>query len=179
MARFYQEAADATVADLRTHCFKNGVFYSAMGPGKPLIEIDTWSHFAPLFAKLYSEAEAKSVVDTYFNNPDHFDTTYGIPTVSASDPSYAPHEPGFGKPWQHPHWRGPIWMVVNWCVYHGLKNYGFDEEAKKLKKSTAELIKKSSMREYYHPDTGLGLGADRFTWAGLYLDMNPVSDSKS
>tara|TARA_B100002051_G_scaffold276792_1_gene328184 strand:- start:4187 stop:5431 length:1245 start_codon:yes stop_codon:yes gene_type:complete len=166
------QQADQTAEDLRRYCFSDGVFLSAMGPSQPLIEVDTWAHFAPLFAGLYSPEEASELIDKYFNSPRHFSTPFSIPTVSQSDEAYAPTEPDFGQPWQHPHWRGPIWMVVNWCVYQGLKRYGFNEEAAKLKTSTEELIRKSGMREYYHPETGQGMGADRFTWAGLILDMN-------
>jgi len=164
--------ADKSVGAMREFCFKDGLFLSAMGPDKPLIEVDTWSHLAPLFAGLYSPEEARAVVNKYINSEDRFKANFQLTTVSQSAESYEPDEPNFGQPWQHPHWRGPIWMVVNWCVYKGLKRYGFETEAAELKTSTEALIRKSKMREYYHPETGKGMGADRFTWAGLILDMD-------
>jgi len=171
-AKYFTEEADRTISALREFCFKDGIFLSAMGPNKPLVEVVTWSHLAPLFSGLYTEEEARLVVGKYLNSEGQFNTTFNIPTVSQDDPSYEPTEPNFGQPWEHPHWRGPVWMVVNWCIYKGLKRYGFEPEAKKLKASTEALIRKSSMREYYHPETGQGMGADRFTWAGLILDMD-------
>ncbi|MFQ5456307.1 MAG: hypothetical protein ACE5EA_08915 [Nitrospirota bacterium] len=27
------------------------------------------------------------------------------------------------------YWRGPVWINLNWMLYHGLKRYGFLEKA--------------------------------------------------
>lgn len=66
---------------------------------------------------------------------------------------------------------GPTWIGVNWFVYKGLVNYGFNDIAERVKDSSLKLIKRSGFREYYHPHTGEGLGAPNFTWGGLVLDM--------
>ena len=62
-------------------------------------------------------------------------------------------------------------MATNWFAYRGLKRYGFEEEAAIVAKQSRELVEQSGFREYYHPHTGVGLGAHDFTWGGLALDM--------
>ena len=50
-------------------------------------------------------------------------------------------------------------------------NNGHPEVAAELIRTVKELIHKSGFREYYHPHTGEGCGAKKFTWSGLVLDM--------
>jgi hypothetical protein len=70
------------------------------------------------------------------------------------------------------YWRGPVWININWMLYGGLKNYGFYEDAKNLKKSIIDLIEEHGFYEYYNPLSGKGLGADNFSWtAALLIDL--------
>src|SRR3972149_196900 len=97
----------------------------------------------------------------YFLNPDEFYLPFILPTTSKSDPAFDPK--GF--------WRGPIWISTNWIVFKGLKNYGFEVEAKYLLDCSIKLLEKSGFREQYNPLTGEGFGARNFTWGGLIADM--------
>ena len=70
------------------------------------------------------------------------------------------------------YWRGPVWININWMLYGGLKNYGFYEDAKNLKKSIIDLVKEHGFYEYYNPLSGKGLGASDFSWtAALLIDL--------
>jgi hypothetical protein len=69
-------------------------------------------------------------------------------------------------------WRGPVWAVINWFLYHGFKRRGMHEHAGRLRSSWWQMVEKSGFREYYDPLTGAGHGARDFTWSGLLLDMN-------
>lgn len=152
---------------MRKLMLEDGVFWSVFLDPKvknsdyQKIKVKTWAIFAPLFAHIYTEKEAQFVIDKYLLNPEEFATTFGIPTVSKSDPSFDPQ--GF--------WRGPVWLNVNWFVFQGLKKYGFDSEAKKILDSSLQLLEKSGFREQYDPLNGAGQGARNFTWGGLVLDM--------
>jgi glycogen debranching enzyme len=170
-ATIYTNAAHNTANALREYCFADGSFWSAQGPNKPLVHVNTWARFAPLFAGLYTPAEAAALVAEHFHDAASFATAYPLPTVAQNDPSYAPEEPTWGDAWQHPDWRGSVWMLPNWCVYHGLVHYGFTKEATQLREQSINLIEQSGMRENYHPQTGAGQGAEGFTWSGLVLDM--------
>jgi glycogen debranching enzyme len=171
-APLFKNAAHETAVALRKHCLRDGSFWSARGPGQPLIMVNTWARFAPLFAGLYTSAEADVLVTRHLRNEQSFATPWRVPTVAQSDPSYNPAEPAWGRPWQHPDWRGAIWMMSNWCIYHGLKRYGYHNEANELAAHSVTLVEQSGMRENYHPETGAGQGAEGFTWSGLVLDMH-------
>lgn len=70
------------------------------------------------------------------------------------------------------YWRGPVWININWMLYGGLKNYGFYEDAKNLKRSIIDLVTEHGFYEYYNPLSGKGLGADDFSWtAALLIDL--------
>lgn len=59
------------------------------------------------------------------------------------------------------YWRGPCWINTNWF---------FSKIDKELENDIYQLIEKSGFREYYHPETGEGLGAHKFSWsAALFL----------
>lgn len=170
-ANLFKTAAHETAVALRKHCLVDGSLWSARGPGQPLIMVNTWARFAPLFVGLYTNEEAAALVRDQLANPNTFATTWQVPTVASSDPSFNPEEPAWGRPWQHPDWRGAIWMMSNWCLYHGLKRYGYRAEAAALAAQSVRLVEQSGMRENYHPATGAGQGAQGFTWSGLVLDM--------
>jgi len=70
------------------------------------------------------------------------------------------------------YWRGPTWVNVNWMLIDGLERSGAAGLADKLRAKTIELVERSGMFEYFHPRTGEGLGADRFSWtAALLIDL--------
>jgi neutral trehalase len=69
-------------------------------------------------------------------------------------------------------WRGPcIWMNINWIASKAAKMYGRIDIAKEITKKTIKLLEKSDFREFYHPETGQGGGAKKFTWGTVVLDM--------
>lgn len=146
---------------MRERMFEDGVFWATSGTEYQKLKVHTWAHFAPLFAGLYSSAEARRLVEEEFNNEKTFCAPYGLRTVSKQEPSYRPD--GF--------WRGPVWMAPHWFAYRGLVRYGFKEEAKKLREKSEACLQKSGFREYFDPETGEGYGAENFTWGALVLAM--------
>ena len=56
-------------------------------------------------------------------------------------------------------WQGPVWVVSNYIMYAGLKNYGYDDEAKKLAENLvntlyADYKECGAFHEYWNPETG-------------------------
>jgi glycogen debranching enzyme len=117
-----------------------------------------------LFAGLYTEAEARHVVEAHLLNADTFASPYGIRTTSRAEESYRPHADGFS-------WRGPIWIGEHWFIYRGLIRYGYKKEAEDIRAKSIALLEKSGFRECFNPETGEGFGANGFTWGALVLDM--------
>lgn len=161
IAAYFSEQAWLIGDAMRELMFDKGVFWSTFGEDYKKIKVLTWAIFAPLFAKIYTAAEAKELVKKHFLNPREFHLPYLVPTVARSEPSFDPE--GF--------WRGPVWMSVNWFIFKGLLNYGFYNEASTILSSSLKLIEKSGFREQFNPLTGEGNGAKDFTWGTLIVDM--------
>ena len=50
--------------------------------------------------------------------------------------------------------------------------HGFPDEAESLRTAMLQLMHRSGHYEYFHPDTGAGIGAPAFSWtAALALDL--------
>ena len=76
------------------------------------------------------------------------------------------------------YWRGPIWSQMNWMIYHGLKNYGFDQTAEVVKSDLIELVSKLGFYEYFESQKSLmtkltkGYGGGDFSWtAACTMDL--------
>ena len=74
-------------------------------------------------------------------------------------------------------WLGPIWIITNYLVWKGLKNYGYKPKADHLADKTVQLLASDlttsgSLNEYYDPDTGAPLSHQGFVdWNMLVLEM--------
>lgn len=167
---FYIGQREMMIKSMRERMYEDGIFWTIHGMDYEKIKVKTWAIFAPLVAGLYTEEEAKNLIENHLHNEKEFQAPFAIPTTAKNEAGYFPEERS-GPAWLRPNWRGPIWMAPNWFVYRGLKKYGFYDEANIIRKKSLELIEKSGFREYYHPETGQGQGAFDFTWGGLVLDM--------
>jgi hypothetical protein len=120
--------------------------------------------FSPLFAGIPEPEQARRMVD-------HLVAAVGVRLDATTwmVPSLDPRHAGF-LPTNY--WRGPIWINVNWVLYHGLRRYGYHDLAGTLRRSMIELPRRSGFFEHYDPTTGRGHGAERFAWtAALVLDL--------
>ncbi len=89
--------------------------------------------------------------------------------------STALDEPGF-DPCRY--WRGPVWINMNWLLFHGLQRYGQPSLATVLRSDSLDLVRKYGFWEYYNPWKNLpagevsgGYGSNQFSWtAALTLD---------
>ena len=153
------------IADaMRERMFEDGVFWSTTGVDYTKLKVDTWAHFAPLFAGLYSQEEAGRVVEKHLRNEDTFKSPFGIRTVSKKEPAYRATTSHFS-------WRGTIWFAPHWFIYKGLLRYGFKDDADWIRAATVGLLEKNGFRECFNPETGEAYGAHEFTWGALALDM--------
>ncbi len=133
---------------------------------KPIRMISS-SSFTPLFANIPSEERADILIDTLmkrFGTKDQY-------LCASFDPTNEFYNP-------KKYWRGPVWINLNWILYHGLKNYRYLEIAGRIKKDSIELIDKFGFYEYFDPDKKRsienehGYGGENFSWtAALILDM--------
>ncbi|NNE75650.1 MAG: glycoside hydrolase, partial [Pricia sp.] len=125
------------------------------------------SSFSPLYANIPDQERAgimaKTILDR-FGGEDKYLCASFDPTNERFDPKR--------------YWRGPVWINMNWMLYHGFKNYGFLDVAERIKKDTIELIDRDGFFEYFdcRKDNGeasrTGYGGDNFSWsAALLIDL--------
>lgn len=75
------------------------------------------------------------------------------------------------------YWRGPVWINVNWLLYHGLRRYGMEDLAERVKSDSLSLIEQFGFFEYFDPrrengEESNGYGGGNFSWsAALMIDM--------
>ncbi|MFK4246939.1 MGH1-like glycoside hydrolase domain-containing protein [Micromonospora chokoriensis] len=85
-----------------------------------------------------------------------------LPTYDRTAPDFEPLR----------YWRGPSWLNIGWLVRRGLLTHGHPELAAGLRQSMIGLVAGAGCHEYFHPDTGVGLGSPAFSWtAALVLDL--------
>ncbi len=123
------------------------------------IEVNTAITFVPLFAGLPNEAQARRLVVEHLENPAEYapdrDIRYYLTSTSKAEPAWEARR----------YWRGPVWIILNWLVWQGLRRYGFDHLAETLRQDSLELITRSGFREYYDPRDGSGCGSVAFSWS--------------
>ncbi|WP_436798961.1 MGH1-like glycoside hydrolase domain-containing protein [Micromonospora fulviviridis] len=69
------------------------------------------------------------------------------------------------------YWRGPSWLNTSWLLWRGLRGHRRADLAAGLRESMLDLVDAAGCHEYFHPDTGAGLGSPAFSWtAALVLD---------
>jgi putative isomerase len=136
------------------------------------LRVQVFTGFLPLWCGLATPDQAKALVRTNYLADDRFRGNWGVRSLSSNESMYCmdfSSDPS--------NWLGPVWIIVNYFVWKGLKNFGFQEEAGKLAEKTLRLLStdlatNGSLNEYYHPDTGAALSHKGFMdWNLLVLEM--------
>ena len=135
------------------------------------LRIQTFTGFLPMWCGIATAAQAQALRERSLD-PGTFHCRAGVRSMSAAETMYdlrASTNPS--------NWLGPVWIVVNYFVWRGLKDYGFHAEAADLSARTARLLSEDlavsgSLNEYYHPDTGGAISHRGFmNWNLLVLEM--------
>jgi putative isomerase len=136
------------------------------------LRIQTFTGFLPLWCGLATPDQAKALVQVNYLADDRFRGNWGVRSLSSKESMYCLN---FSS--NPSNWLGPVWIIVNYFVWKGLKDFGFTDEAGKLADQTLRLLstdlaRNGSLNEYYHPDTGMALSHKGFMdWNLLVLEM--------
>jgi glycogen debranching enzyme len=142
-----------------------GVFWDLAGAAEEPARLLTFTSLFPLILRDLDPAVAKRLVHEHLLNEKEFWLPYPIPSVAANDVTFDPT-------WQtKTTWRGPTWVNVNWYLYWGLRDHGFDDVASELARRTVAMQARGGIREFYDPLSGEGYGATDFGWSCLSLDL--------
>ncbi len=121
----------------------------------------------PLIIGGMDRERVSRVLEKQLLHPDHFWTTYPVPSVAASEPTFDPDG-------ESTIWRGPVCLNLNWLLARGLRGHGFDDVAHKLESKSVAMASRE-FREFYSPLSGKGLRGLNFGWATIAVDMPTVS----
>ncbi len=114
--------------------------------------------YLPIYAGVLSTSQAADIA----RQLDTLGAPCPLATMPPDDPTFDPKR----------YWRGPTWINVNWLFIDGLDRAGQRAAADKLATQTLDAIRKGGFREYFHPLTGEGLGANDFAWtAALAIEL--------
>jgi len=140
------------------------------------------SNLIPLYARIADQDRASRMIKKYVISESHFASPFGIRSLSMSSEYYNNgiwgNPPRFGDVSRltNSNWQGPVWIPLNYFMYHALSYYGFYEEAKKLVNKTIKLLVMSinnigSFAENYNADTGKPLYATKFASWNILADI--------
>ncbi len=90
---------------------------------------------------------------------DDFGGRFGPCGVHRSEPGFDPET----------YWRGPAWPQMSYLLMQAAGQAGQDQLADRLAQALTGGAMVSGLSEYWHPDSGRGLGAAPQTWAALGL----------
>ncbi|GHO66830.1 hypothetical protein KSC_057220 [Ktedonobacter sp. SOSP1-52] len=128
------------------------------------IHVQSAAGFLPLFAGIPDTNRAQRMY-SYLNSRSFCgldEACYALPSYDRQAPDFSPNR----------YWRGPVWINLDWLLYHGLRRYGFLEYAQRVRQSVLDLVQQHGFYEYYNPLNGEGHGTHQFSWtAALLLDM--------
>jgi hypothetical protein len=121
------------------------------------------------FLSLWSESatsERAEKIIKHLLNPEKFWRKYGIPTLAADDAWYSPYVDYCCK------WNGPVWLLWNYMVIHGLNNYGYKEVADQLSDKLIlavkiQLEKNHNFWESYSPDNEVLNCPENYIWDAI------------
>ena len=208
IASFYNKEAQELLENIREHCWdpRDGFYYSVDLNLRPLEKPDidsmeagklylhtgqprsyhcliqrfsVWSGFMALWSGAASKEQAALMVERHFHDSTSFNSASGIRSLSPLEKMYDTR--GSGNPSS---WLGPVWINVNYLVFRGLVNYGYEDEARELAEKTILLLGRDierfgAMHEYYLPENGEPVLNRGFqNWNFLVLNMAAWLDGK-
>ena len=158
-AKYRQKAADLQFrVQQKMWSEQDGMFLNIDSRTGKFVPIKTWTNFVPLWAGIATPQQAQRMIKDHLLNPQEFWAPHGIRSLAADEPLYNP-ESGY--------WRGPVWVISNYLLMHGLMNYGYYQQARELAEKTVALVVQDlttsgGMNENYNPQTGAPTGAGHF-----------------
>jgi neutral trehalase len=159
-AGVYRQKADALrrLVQQRMWSPSDAMFYNIDSRTGKFIRIKTWTNFVPLWAGVATPEQARQTIQQHLLNSKEFWAPYGVRTLSPDEPLYNPNS-GY--------WRGPVWVISNYLLMHGLMNFGYNRRATELAVKTVHLLaldlrKTGGMNECYNPETGAPAAGGHF-----------------
>ena len=133
-----------------------------------IIPVHTSSGLVPLCGEVPTQEQAEAMLRTLegpvFGGKDPEVLLCPTYSLQAQDIHYKKY------------WRGPVWINLNWLLYHGLMRYDMTQMAGRIRQHSLELLAAHGFHEYFDPrraaEGKIGCGTDHCSWsAALCLDF--------
>ena len=130
------------------------------------LKVKMFTGFLPMWCGAATEIQARLLVEKHLRNDDEFAAYWGVRSLARNERMYEPDADSMNPS----NWLGPIWIVVQYMIYDGLKLYGYLSDADALATKTRELLKhdlraSGTLHECYHPDSGKpNFNAGFYSW---------------
>lgn len=208
IGKFYQKEAAQLKQNIQTYCWdpRDRFYYSVdfnllpiekpdikgiqpndffYHTGQPrnydclIMRFSVWSGFMAMWAGIATKEQADEMVKRHFLNEEEFNCPAGVRSLSPLEKMYDVRASGNPSSWQ-----GPVWINVNYLVFRGLLNYGYEKEARELAEKTVLLLGRDferfgALHEYYLPENGEPVLNKGFqNWNFLVLNMIDWMDGK-
>ncbi|GAT32278.1 putative isomerase [Terrimicrobium sacchariphilum] len=145
---------DVQCADHRDHYLPGIQKGMDMGWRSLPLKVRMFTGFLPLWSGVATPEQAAILVNSHLRDERSFSANWGIRSLSKTERMYSP-----GTNSANPsNWLGPIWIVANYMIYEGLRNYGYHSDAATLARKTRALLENDlaatgTLHECYHPDS--------------------------
>ena len=152
---------------------ERGFYFDRDTDGTSPIPTKSYSGLLPLIGGLAPPERAERIMDA-LRDPGRFLSPHGIRSTSRDSVLY---RPGYAdQPGVNSSWRGPIWLPINYLLLEAVaeRDPAF---AADLRNRLVELVETDWERtgrfhEYFHAETGEGLGADaQAGWTALVANL--------
>jgi putative isomerase len=129
-------------------------------------KIKMFTGFLPMWCGIASPEQARILVEKHLRNPEEFHSRHGMRSLAKNERMYDPVTDSANPS----NWLGPIWIVANYMVHEGLRQYGYEKDAAEIKEKIVTLLGEDvrdcgTFHECYHPDSGSpNFNAGYFSW---------------
>jgi hypothetical protein len=172
-ADLYRAEYDLIVEQINDQLWdeETGFYYDRNAYG--FLPEKSYAGLVPLIAGAPNEEQTERIIE-HLTNSEEFWTPYGIRSLSADSDIYEPGHSESG--WKNSNWRGPIWIPLNYLLVQRLEEthpaVAYQLRENLLANVEAQWRATERFWEYYHAETGEGLGADHQTgWTALVANL--------
>ncbi len=168
-ARWATRSADAVTASLLERCWNQhlGLFANLAGPEERRSRVKTIHGLMPLALSDLPSPVAERLVE-HLDDSSTFGAPFPVPSVALDEPTFLRDHRLRGFRFI---WRGPLSLNTNWFLVHGLRAHGYSDAADRIAQCSRDVVERGDFNEFYDPLDGTPVGAERFGWAALVVDL--------
>jgi hypothetical protein len=169
VARWATRTADQVTKALVERAWdeRTGLFVNLAGPDERRASVKTIHGLMPLVLPDLPP-EIVDRLAAHLDDPKTFGAPFPVPSVALDEPTFIRDHRLHGFRFI---WRGPLSLNTNWFLVHGLRGHGHDAAADRIAARSRDVVERGGLNEFYDPLSGRPVGAERFGWATLVVDM--------